>query len=114
MVGLLAFSPADSVSPTTIGTTRANVPPSSGARFTCFIIVLPLPQLPFLDVSLPGTLDAALNRLVGRALLRVTRQQPVNFLSASCGNLEAVVQTNPGYPHHAVHIFDVTLDLGHE
>src|SRR5262245_41406429 len=90
MVGLLAFSCANPVSPATTTTTSARVLPSGRARFTCFIIVSLLPCLPLLDVGLPGTVDAAFDRLVGRALLGIARQHPIHLLPASCGNLEAV------------------------
>src|SRR5262245_17791262 len=115
MVSLLAFSSADPVRPATTTTTSASVPPRGRARFACFIIMSRLhPRLPFLDVGLPGAVDAALDRLVGGALLGIACQQPVHLLPASCGNLKAVVQANLGNAHHAVYVFDVSLDLGHE
>src|SRR4051794_33846248 len=85
-VGLSAFSSADPVRPATTTTTSASVPLRGRARFACFIFMSRLhPRLPFLDVGLPGAVDAALDRLVGRALLGIARQQPVHLLPASCG-----------------------------
>src|SRR5262249_18504977 len=71
-------------------------------------------NLPFLDLCIPTALDAALDRLVGWALLGIACQQPVHLLPASCGNLKAVLQANLGNAHHTVYVFDVALDLGHE
>lgn len=62
----------------------------------------------------PRTINTSLDALVGRTLLCVGFECPVNSLSAAGRNLEAIPQPNSRNLQHAVHIFDVAFDIGNQ
>src|SRR5262249_9547493 len=68
----------------------------------------------FLDLRIPRTLDATLDRLISRALLGVARQHPVDFVPRRRWSLEPITETNLGDLQDSCHVFDVALDLSHE
>jgi hypothetical protein len=71
-------------------------------------------QLYLLNVGHPRTVDAALDGLICRALLGVTLQKAIDFLSHSRRKAKVIAKANLGDLHHAADLFDVALHLGDE
>jgi hypothetical protein len=65
----------------------------------------------FLHHRFPGTPDAVFHCLIGRAFLRVHRQDAVGLFPRSRGNFETVPDTDVRYFQDIVHIFDISFHL---
>ena len=64
--------------------------------------------------GLPGAFNAAFDRLIGRAMLRIGIQDPFELLLGPWLDFEAVAYAYSGDPHYPTHVLDVAFDLSRQ